>query len=163
MEGVSSRLKKRGLHGLQLIASDAHAGLKAALRTEFGGIPWQRCQFHLQKNASNYVPKMDMKKEVANDIRDIFNAPNLEDEQRLLGIVVKKYATSASKLSTWMADNIPESFTFFLLSTAHRKRMRTSNLAEVINREIKRRTRVIGIFPNEESRLRIQFCFTKRD
>jgi transposase-like protein len=148
-------LKERGLHGVEMITSDAHAGLKGALRTEFSGIPWQRCQFHLQQNASSYVPKIDMRKQVSEDIRNIFNAGSLVDAERLLGEAVVKYEKSASKLSSWMAENIPESFTCFGQPTAHRKRLRTSNMAEVINREIKRRTRVIGIFPNEESLLRI--------
>jgi transposase-like protein len=148
-------LKERGLHGVEMITSDAHAGLKGALRTEFSGIPWQRCQFHLQQNASSYVPKIDMRKQVSEDIRNIFNAGSLVDAERLLGEAVVKYEKNASKLSSWMAENIPESFTCFGQPTAHRKRLRTSNMAEVINREIKRRTRVIGIFPNEESLLRI--------
>jgi transposase-like protein len=154
-------LKKRGLHGLKMITSDAHSGLKAALKTEFSGIPWQRCQFHLQQNASSYVPKLDMKKGVAEDIRNIFNAPDLENATRLLDGVVDKYEKSASKLSSWMADNIPESFTCFSIPPAHRKRLRTSNMAEVNNRELKRRTRVIGIFPNEASLLRISSAILK--
>jgi transposase-like protein len=69
--------------------------------------------------------------------------------------VVSKYEKSASKLAQWMEENIPESFSCFSLPSGHRKRLRTSNMAEVCNREIKRRTRVIGIFPNEASLLRI--------
>ena len=148
-------LKTRGLHGLEMITSDAHSGLKAALRTEFGSIPWQRCQFHLQQNAGTYVPKVDMRKEVAEDIRNIFNAPDLDNAQRLLGNAVEKYKKDARSLADWMQDNIPESFSCFAISSAHRRRLRTSNLAEVINRELKRRTRIIGIFPNEASLLRI--------
>ena len=67
-------LKKRGLGGVQLITSDDHAGLRAAWLAVFGGIPWQRCQFHLQQNAQAYVPHKDMQSEVADDIRTIFNA-----------------------------------------------------------------------------------------
>ena len=61
-----------------MITSDAHAGLRAAIKTEFGGVPWQRCQFHQQQNASAHVPKADMKKQVAEDIRSVFNTPSLE-------------------------------------------------------------------------------------
>jgi len=148
-------LKERGLHGIEMITSDSHAGLKAALKTEFGGVPWQRCQFHLQQNAAGYVPRIELRKEVAEDIRSVFNAPDLDEAKRLLNISVRKYENKASKLSDWMAKNIPESFSCFKFPSAHRKRIRTSNMAEVCNREIKRRTRVIGIFPNEESLLRI--------
>jgi putative transposase len=148
-------LKERGLHGVKMITSDAHAGLKGALKTEFGGALWQRCQFHLQQNASQHVPRIEMRKQVAEDIRNIFNAPDLENAKRLLDEAVKKYQKSASKLAQWMEENIPESFSVFSLPSVHRKRLRTSNMAEVCNREIKRRTRVIGIFPNEASLLRI--------
>lgn len=154
-------LKARGLHGLAMITSDAHAGLKGALKTEFGGVLWQRCQFHLQQNASSYVPRVEMRKEVADDIRNIFNASDLENAERLLAHYVDKYSKTAKKLSEWMSENIPEGFTVFKLSSAHRKRLRTSNMAEVINREIKRRTRVIGIFPNEASLLRISSALLK--
>ena len=68
-------LKERGLHGVEMITSDAHAGLKGALKTEFSGVAWQRCQFHLQQNASSYVPKLDMRKQVAEDIRNVWPCP----------------------------------------------------------------------------------------
>lgn len=74
--GFLDGLVSRGLHGLLCITSDAHAGLKAAIRAVFPGVPWQRCQFHLQQNAQAYVPKKSMKAEVADDIRHIFNAPD---------------------------------------------------------------------------------------
>ncbi|EDM25707.1 transposase [Lentisphaera araneosa HTCC2155] len=77
-------LNARGLHGLKMITSDSHSGLKAALKTVFGSIPWQRCQFHLQQNAGAYVPKKAMRSEVAQDIRDIFNAPSKLEAERLL-------------------------------------------------------------------------------
>jgi len=148
-------LKQRGMHGVEMITSDAHAGLQAALKTEFSGVLWQRCHFHLQQNASSYVPRIDMRKQVAEDIRNIFNASDLTNAERLLAETVKKYEKSASKLACWMDENIPEGFSCFSLPVAHRKRLRTSNMAEVTNREIKRRTRVIGIFPNQDSLLRI--------
>jgi len=148
-------LKTRGMHGLKMITSDSHAGLKAALKTEFGGILWQRCQFHLQQNASAYVPKQEMKKEVAADIRSVFNAPNKEEAKRFLGKIVLKYEKTASRLSIWMEENIPECFSSFSIPDHHQKKLRTSNMAEVMNRELKRRTRVINIFPNDESLLRV--------
>jgi len=154
-------LKKRGLHGINMITSDDHAGLKAALKTEFGGVKLQRCQFHLQQNATQYVPKIEMRKAVAADIRAIFAAPNMEESKRLLEMAVKKYADTASSLSNWMAANIHEGLTVFTLPEAHRKRLRTSNLAERQNKELKRRTRVIGIFPNAQSLLRVASAILK--
>ena len=76
------KLCARNLHEIQMVVSDAHPGLKAAIKTVFPSVPWQRCQFHLQQNAQSYVPKVSMKKEVALDIRHIFNAPNIEEANR---------------------------------------------------------------------------------
>jgi len=92
-------LVDRGLSGVELITSDAHAGLANARRAVFGGVPWQRCQFHLQQNAQAYVPKLAMKKEVAADIRAIFNAPSRHEAQRLLEIALQKYQPLATRLS----------------------------------------------------------------
>jgi transposase-like protein len=101
-------LVSRGLHGLISITSDAHSGLKAALRAVFPSVIWQRCQFHLQQNAQAYIPKQSMKKEVAQDIRHIFNAPNREEADRFLKMAVTKYEEVAPQLSKWMEANIPE-------------------------------------------------------
>lgn len=148
-------LKKRGLHGVKLITSDDHSGLKAALRSVFPSVPWQRCQVHLQRNAVPYVPKMDMRKGVARDIRNIFNAPDQAEAQRLLDFSIEKYKKSASKLSEWMETNIPEGFAVFSLPENQRKKLRSTNMVERLNREIKRRTRVATLFPNEASLLRL--------
>ncbi len=148
-------LVKRGLHGLELIISDAHSGLKAARKAVFPSVPWQRCQFHLQQNAQAHVSKRSQKKEVASEIRGILQAPNVDEAQRLLTITVNKYQTDSPDLAKWMEENIPESLTVMQFPENHRQRLRTSNLAERINREIKRRTRVAGIFPNPESCLRL--------
>jgi len=147
LEGLS----KRGLHGMRCITSDAHKGLGAARRAVFPSVPWQRCQFHLQQNAQAYVPRIGMRQEVAADIKAIFNAPNRMEAERLLGMCVDKYKQSAPDLSNWMEDALPEGLTAFDLPTAHRRRIRTSNLLERLNREIKRRTRVASLFPNAES------------
>ena len=150
-----SSLIERGLSGLQLIISDAHAGLQAARRAVFGGVPWQRCQFHLQQNAQAYVPRQELKAEVAADIRAIFNAPNQAEAEALLKKTIQKYAQSAAKLATWLEENLPQGFSVFAFPEAHRRLLRTTNGVERLNREIKRRTRVVSIFPNEQAALRL--------
>ena len=145
----------RGLSGVELITSDAHAGLANARRAVFGGIPWQRCQFHLQQNAQAYVPKRGMKTQVAADIRAIFNAPSRHEAERLLAITVQKYQPLASRLSQWLEENIPEGLTVFAFPASHRRLIRTTNGLERLTREIRRRSRIIGIFPNEASSLRL--------
>lgn len=148
-------LQDRGLHGVKLIVSDDHAGLKAAREARFAGVPWQRCQFHLQQNAGHYVPRIAMGAEVAADLRAIFDAPDRAEADRRLELAVRKYEKTAPKLATWLAANIPEGLTVFLLPPAHRRRLRTSNLLERLNKEIKRRTRVATLFPNEAALLRL--------
>jgi putative transposase len=148
-------LKRRGLGGIQLITSDDHAGLRAARLAVFGGIPWQRCQFHLQQNAQAFVPHKDMQTEVAEDIRIIFNAPDRTTAEAYLAKAVSKYEKSASRLSEWMATNIPEGFTVFSFPGAFRKLLRTTNGVERLHREVRRRARVVSIFPNKASCLRL--------
>jgi putative transposase len=148
-------LVNRGLCGLHLIISDAHPGLKQARQAVFGSIPWQRCQFHLQQNAQAYVPRQDMKAEVAADIRAIFNAPNRIEADALLAKTVQRYATRYPKLATWLEANLSEGLTVFAFAETHRRLIRTTNGLERLNKEIKRRTRVVGIFPNENACLRL--------
>ncbi len=148
-------LTERGLHGVELLVSDAHPGLTAARKAVFPSVPWQRCQFHLQQNAQKYISKQHRKSEVASDIRSIFNAPNLIEAQRLLQMAIEKYAKTEPKLAAWMEINIPEGFTVFARPEPQRKRVRTSNLAERVNKEIRRRTKIVGTFPNEKSALRL--------
>ncbi len=148
-------LVERGLTDVKLIISNAHTGLQAARKAVFSSIPWQRCQFHLQQNASQYVPRQSMKREVAADIRAIFNAPGREQAEAQLRLTVEKYAKRASRLADWMEGNIPEGLTIFAFPTDHRRRIRTVNSLERVSQEIRRRTRVARIFPNEASCLRL--------
>ena len=145
----------RGLTGVELVISDAHAGLKQARRAVFGGVPWQRCQFHLQQNAQAYVPRHSLKREVAADIRAIFNAPNRDEAEALLARLVQKYEKRASRLANWMETNIPEGLTVFSFPATHQRRLRTANGLERLNREVRRRSRVAMLFPNEASCLRL--------
>jgi transposase-like protein len=148
-------LKTRGLGGVQLITSDDHAGLRAARLAVFGGIPWQRCQFHLQQNAQAYVPRKEMQTEVAEDIRTIFNAPDRTTAEAYLAKTILKYQKSASRLSDWMVNNLPEGFMVFSFPGGFRRSLRTTNGVERLHREVRRRARVVSIFPNQASCLRL--------
>jgi len=148
-------LQARGLHGVRLIVSDDHAGLKAARQTRFPGVKWQRCQFHLAQNLLDYLPPSLPQEEVSAELRGVFNAPNRAEADRLLDLMVKKYAPTAPRLVSWLEANVPEGLTVFDFPVAHRRRLRTNNMPERLNREIKRRTRVATLFPNENSLLRL--------
>lgn len=149
------KLVSRGLRGVLLITSDDHQGLKAARVAVFGGVPWQRCQFHLQQNASSHVTRRAMLSEVAADIRGIFNAPDRSTAEFFLQKAIEKYEKTASKLADWLEKNIPEGLTVFAFPPAHRRLLRTTNGLERVSREVHRRTRVVGIFPNEAACLRL--------
>lgn len=148
-------LQERGLSGVKLFISDDHVGLKAARMAAFPSIPWQRCFFHLQQNAQSYVPSKSMKRVVGREIKDIIHAPSKEEAEVRLRKFVQKYKGSAPKLAEWAEENIPESFTFFQFPAEHWVKIRTSNMLERVNREIRRRTRVVNVFPNAEAYLRL--------
>jgi len=149
------RLLQRGLTGVRMITSDDHAGLRAARKAVFGGVPWQRCQFHIQQNALAYVPRDAMKAEVTQDIKAILNAPDMHYALEALKQSITKYKSIAPKLAAWMETAIPESLTVMQLPEGLRKRLRTSNGIERINQELRRRFKVIGSFVNDASCLRL--------
>lgn len=148
-------LVKRGLRGVQLIISDAHTGLKAARQAVFGGIPWQRCQYHLQQNVQAYIPRKAMQREVAQELRNIFHAPDLATAQTWLNEMVEKYQSQSPRLADWLEQNVPEGLIVFSFPLNHQRRIRTVNMLERTSQEVKRRTRVVRIFPNEASCLRL--------
>lgn len=148
-------LKERGLCGVRLLISDDHSGLKAARKAVFGGVPWQRCQFHLQQNAQAYVLKQEQKAPVAEAIRTIFNAPTHEQAEGLLGRYVGEWSKTNPKLALWAEANLPEGLTVLAFPEAHRRLLRTTNGLERVNQEVRRRTRVCRQFPNEASCLRL--------
>jgi putative transposase len=141
--------------GFTVRHAPVYAGLRAARLAVFGGIPWQRCQFHLQQNAQAFVPHKEMQAEVAEDLRTIFNAPDRPTADAYLAKAVSKYEKSASRLSEWMTTNIPEGLMVFSFPGAFRHLLRTTHGVERLHREVRRRARVVSIFPNQASCLRL--------
>lgn len=148
-------LQARGLFGVKLIVSDDHAGLRAALTTRLAGVKWQRCQFHLAQNLLDYLPPNVSQEEASAELRGVFNAPNRAEADRLLRLMADKYRPVSKRLADWLETNIPEGLTVFDFPVEHRRRLRTNNGLERLNRELKRRTRVASQFPNEDSLLRL--------
>jgi len=148
-------LVKRGITGIELITSDDHYGLRKARQKVFPSVPWQRCQFHMSKNAQGYAPKQSLREPIAQAMRDIFNSPDLNSAKQKANEVSKIFIKCAPEFSSWLDNNIEEGLTCYNFSRTHRKKIRTSNGLERVNREIKRRTRVAVLFPNAASALRL--------
>lgn len=149
------QLQKRGLRGVQLLVSDDHSGLRQARRSVFPSVPWQRCQFHLSQNAQNFALRRDEKAVIAADIRDIFDCPTLADAEQMLARKAAEWQPSNPALADWMQQNLAEGFTVFQFARCSHKKIRTINGLENLNRQIRRRTRVVGIFPNVASAMRL--------
>ena len=145
------QLLQRGLKGVEMIISDDHAGLKAALRATLPSAPWQRCTFYLAQNAQHYVPNMSMRSEIAQAVRDVYQALSRHEAKERLKEAVAKYEKRAPKFSQWFEENGPEGMTFYKRPRGHWKKVRTVNVVERLNEEVKRRARVARLFPNEAS------------
>jgi len=148
-------LQKRGLKGVKAIISDDHIGLKRAREACFAGVLWQRCQFHLSQNAQSYAPKKSMKKEISATMRKIFGSKTQEEAQKNKFEAIEEYQKKAPEFVKWLEENIDEGLSVYELPQDHRVRLRTTNGLERANKELKRRTKVVGVFPNKESALRL--------
>ena len=141
----------RGLRGVILIISDDHSGLKKARQAVLPGIPWQRCIFHMAQNAMHYAPSQGMRKEIAQSVRDIYQALSKEEANNRLRKSISEYEKKAPRFSEWLEENFEEGLTFFKFPKDHWKKIRTNNPAERLNQEFKRRTRVARLFPSVAS------------
>ena len=158
IEGITIRKVSavlESMRGFNFSSSDEHPGLQSALRGTLPGVPVQHCQVHLQRNAQACNPKVEMRESVAADIRVIFNTPKREEAERLLEKTVENYRDKAAKLAVWMEGNLPDGFEVLAFPAKHHRRLRTTNMVERLNREIRRRTRVSELFPNEAAPLRL--------
>jgi len=151
---VFRELKERGLHGVSYVVSDDHTGLTKAIARQFQGAIWQRCQVHFIRNVLNTIPKKDRGKILAH-LRDITGAPSIETARDRLRDAVDALQKPFPKAAGLLDDHGEEILAIYALPEHHRKRMRTTNMLERFNEEIKRRTRVVRIFPNEQSCIRL--------
>jgi transposase-like protein len=144
-------LQKRGLSGVRLFISDDHAGMGSARKAVFPSVKWQRCQFHMAQNAQSYSPKESMREELGEAVRRIFHSCDYAAAQEEKRKCIEKYKISAPEFVRWVENCIDEGLTCFSFPEAHRKRIRTVNGLERLNREIRRRTKVATLFPNVSS------------
>jgi putative transposase len=148
-------LVTRGLHGLELIVSDDHAGLRCARRAVFPAVPWQRCQFHFVQNAQAYARRRETRLALANAVKGIFACSTVEAARAEVKRVVAGFSRSQSQFAAWLEEHVEECFVCYSAPDRWRRKLRTTNGLERLNQEIKRRTRVCRMFPNEASCLRL--------
>jgi len=147
-------LKRRGLSGVKMVTSDDHEGIKAAVRRHFQGASWQRCQCHFIYNVLPLAPK-GQKKRLHSDLRTIFDSPDLETAKDHLAEALDRWALIRPDVAAKLDRDIEDCMACFHFPEPHRKRIRTTNCPERFNQEIRRRTRVVRIFPNRASALRL--------
>lgn len=148
------RLKERGLTGVEFVVSDDHAGLKKAISEVLCEAAWQRCYVHFLRNALDYLPRK-ADDDCLQELRWIYDRRDLQEANRDLAAWITKWQGKYPKLVNWAESNIGETLSFYRLPRAHHKHLKSTNMLERLNEEIKRRTRVVRIFPNTESCLRL--------
>jgi putative transposase len=147
-------LKQRGLRGVEFVVSDDHAGLKKAIAEIVPEAAWQRCYVHFLRNALDYLPRK-ADDDCMQELRWLYDRRNLAEAQRDLAAWIERWQKKYPKLTDWVEDNIGSTLTFYRLPREHHRHMKSTNMLERLNEEIRRRTRVVRIFPNAASCLRL--------
>ena len=147
-------LRQRGLTGVEFVVADDHAGLKAAIREVVAEATYQRCYVHFLRNALDYVPRK-VDDDCLQELRWIYDRRDLAEARADLAAWIGKWQAKYAKLVTWVEENIEETLSFYRLPRQHHKHLKSTNMLERLNEEIKRRTHVVRIFPNAESCLRL--------
>ncbi len=151
---VLLELKSRGLRGVEFVVSDDHAGLKRAIAEVIPEAVWQRCYVHFLRNALDHLPRKAVD-DCRQELRWLYDRRDLSEAQKDLAQWLERWGTRYPKLCEWVEENIGETFSFYRLPLQHHKHLKSTNMLERFNEEIKRRTRVARIFPNEASCLRL--------
>lgn len=154
-----TKLVQRGLRGVEFVVSDDHEGAKSAITKVLTGAVWQRCYVHFLRNAIDHLPPK-VRDECLTELRWIYERRTLAEARSDLATWLKKWESKHPKLCDWVEENIEETFTFFRLPLVHHKHMRSTNLLERLNEEIRRRTYVVRTFPSDESCLRLVRALT---
>ena len=147
-------LKKRGLTGLLMITSDAHEGILNAIGKVFPTVPWQRCQFHFSRNITDKAPKK-YQTGLRAELQELFNCKTIAEARKVRDRIIEDYRDVAESAVVCLDEGFESSMTVMLLPAWLRRFYRTSNQIERLNKELKRRSKVIGVFPNEDSVLRL--------
>lgn len=148
------RLKDRGLNGVMLAVSDDHPGLRSAIREVLPEACWQRCYVHFLRNAMDYLPRK-CRDDCLTELRWLYDRHDVEEARRDLRTWLERWQERYPKLCDWVEANIEETFTFYRLPREHHKHLKSTNMLERFNQELKRRTLVVRIFPDRDSCLRL--------
>ena len=154
-----SGLRERGLFGVEFVVSDDHEGLRQAIREVLPGAAWQRCYVHFLRNALDHLPRK-LADDCLQELRWIYDRRELVEVRRDIAAWLAKWQVKHCKLCDWVEENIEETLTYYRLPLAHHKHMKSTNMLERLNQELKRRTHVVRIFPNAESCLRLVRALT---
>jgi putative transposase len=147
-------LRQRGLHGVEFVVSDDHSGLKRAIREVVPEAAWQRCYVHFLRNALDHLPRK-AGDDCLTELRWLYDRHDLDEARRDLTAWLAKWEGKHRKLCAWVEEHIAETFSFYRLPREHHKHLKSTNLLERLNQELKRRTLVVRIFPNEAACLRL--------
>ena len=147
-------LRARGLHGVELVVADDHAGLRAAIREVLAEAAFQRCYVHFLRNALDYLPRK-ADDDCLQELRWLYDRRSVEEARRDLAAWVTKWGTRYPRLVAWVEETIEETLTFYRLPRQHHKHLKSTNMLERLNEEIRRRTYVVRIFPNAASCCRL--------
>jgi putative transposase len=147
-------LKRRGLRGVELLVSDAHSGLVKAARHYFQGVMWQRCQVHLERNVLGRTPR-HLRARMAAGLRRIFDLPDHASARAAFRTLATELEAKAERAIELLEEGLDDALSVLVLPEKYRRRLRTTNMIERLNEEIRRRERVIRIFPNEASAVRL--------
>jgi putative transposase len=143
-------LVDRGLSGVHLVVSDDHEGIKAAVAAEMPGVEWQRCAVHFERNVLSYVPASEMS-EMVEDLKAIFKVRRQKTARELAKGFVEIYGSRFPKAVSFFEAGTDDALSYLSFPGSHHARLRTTNMLERLFREVKRRTRVVAVFPNEVS------------
>ncbi len=152
--GLIEGLLERGLRGVRVVVSDDHSGLKRAIERSLTGVVWQRCYVHFLRNALDHLPRR-ADESCLMGLRWIYERPSLEEARLALGSWLREWSEKYPKLCAWVEDNIEQTLSYLSLPRTHHKHLKSTNMLERLNQELKRRTHIVRIFPDEASCLRL--------
>ena len=139
---------------MELVVSDDHPGLRKGIAEILPEAAWQRCYVHFLRNALDHLPRKAVD-DCLQELRWLYDRRNLSEAQRDLAAWLERWQATYPRLCDWVEENIAETLTFYRLPREHHKHLKSTNMLERLNEEIRRRTRVVRIFPNQESCLRL--------